>query len=234
VCMAPALKSLYIGVFREIAFLSLLKQYLVATALLFEWISSYDEYADNPKRIDILMTHLEADIALERKQLFARIDDATTIAMIHELITENPLHEINRHVPSDLFDSSIFAVLDVAKDADLIWLGERNMLLIRSAIVSFSQIARILRAVLVNRYIGTYDHAKIASIITKLPELEKLLSFVVESVADPLMNEMERSGEAGASWFKELANFKTVSVRLGGFLKKLAKHKNAIKLLHVR
>jgi hypothetical protein len=234
VCMAPELKSLYIGVFREISFLSLLKQYLVATALLFEWICSYDEYADNPKRIDILMTHLEADIALERKQLFARIDDATTIAMIHELITENPMQEINRHVPADLFDSSNFAVLDVAKDADLIWLDERNMLLIRTAIATFSKVACVLRAVLVNRYIGTYDHAKIASIITKLPELEELLSFIVESVANPLMSEMERSGEAGDTWFKEVENFKTVSVRLGGFLKKLAKHKNAIKLLHVR
>ncbi len=231
VCMSEALKKVYIGVFREVALLSLLKQYLVATATLLDWLASYDEYAANPRRIDLLMCGLESDINLARKQLFARIDDATTIALLHELVSENPMTEIKHHVPTDLFDTDVLDRIDFAKDADLVWLGNENMCLIRSVIQKFASAARLLRSALVNRYIGTFDHSKVASMLCKVPDLQDALLIIKEGVCAPLVKEMERLGETSTAWYDDMQGFSKVATKLEKILKKLAKHKHAISLI---
>jgi len=190
VLMTSGMRAQYIGMARIVALLSLLKQYIIATDACLNWLMRYDEYAEDPQRIHHIMTRLEEQMHLATQRLFARIDDPTTLALLHSLLAANPLTEIQKHVATDIFPVGALEGIDVTADADITWFGGHRLEMLRNAIVQMAGVARIARALIMKRYWGDIDHARLCRIIVESEPLGATLNSVVIDVLGPLIHHL--------------------------------------------
>lgn len=227
VLMSSDLKAQYVGLVRIISLLALLKQYLVGFNTCLFWLIRYDEHADNGARINVIMTHLEAQMQLEQQRLFARIDDPTTIATLHELIAINPLGELRRRVADDMFEGATLAAVDVADGADVAWFGVRRLELLRDAVSVFAANACRVRALLVNRYVGTVDHSRVCRVISDSEGLFQSLQRVMHDVLLPVELQLHARGHGGDTLFHDIAHFKEVAMESMTLLQQFVAQKDA-------
>ncbi|MDQ5890160.1 MAG: leucine-rich repeat-containing protein-coupled receptor 6 [Candidatus Dependentiae bacterium] len=226
--MTSELKALYGGVSRMVALLAMLKQYLVVCNTCLEWLFRYDTYAVNSRRVDAVITYLEKQMNLQRQKFFARIDDPTTIALLHELSAEDPLAEIKKHTPDDLFFGTRLDEVSLDTDATFMWIELEKIYVVRTVIMKFSAAAKALRAILVNRYLGTYDHAQVCRIVCDGKILCDELKCVVSDIVMPLLTGMELAGETGEAWYKELLHLRLIADETVRLLQELLRHKECL------
>jgi len=188
VLMTSGMRAQYIGMARIVALLSILKQYVVATNVCLHWLMRYDEYAADPQRVHHIMERLEEQMRLATQRLFARIDDPTTLALLHTLLSTNPLTEIQKHVAEDIFPAGAFEAIDVTTDADIAWFGGHRLEMLRNTIVQMAGVARIARALIMKRYWGDIDHARLCRIIVEAEPLGQALNSVIIDVLGPLVH----------------------------------------------
>jgi hypothetical protein len=190
VLMTSGMRAQYIGMARIVALLSVLKQYVVATNVCLQWLMRYDEYAADPHRVHHIMERLEEQMHLATQRLFARIDDPTTLALLHTLLSANPLTEIQKHVAEDIFPVGAFEAIDVTTDADITWFGGHRLEMLRNTIVQMAGVARIARALIMKRYWGDIDHARLCRIIVEAEPLGQALNSVIIDVLGPLVHHL--------------------------------------------
>lgn len=227
--MTTSLKAFYVGVCRMVAFISLLKQYLTALDVALEWLVHYEDYEarDEADRVDEVLSHFEDNLILGTKKVLARVNDATTIALLHELITESPLKNVLKHVPSDLFGTTSDIALASIDDgaASYPWLGLEKLSLVRRALVNFASAAKSVRAALVNRYLGSAAYTHVCRLISNAKELKKALDAVTDEICAPLAAAMEAAGASTEKMYKEVVNFKVLAGRIKELFKKLKNDK---------
>ncbi|MDQ5940592.1 MAG: hypothetical protein QG632_318 [Candidatus Dependentiae bacterium] len=223
--MTSDLKRLYVGTYRIIALLALFKQYLIALSVSLLWLSHYDKFLQLGNRVDLLMRDLEIKMWVATKKLLARVDEPTTLAMLHELTCETPMDEIRKHTPVDLFPGESLENVNLSAGADFRWIGQDKLAMVRAVIIRFSAAARTVRAALVNRYMGTYDHARVCRLMCDAAELREGLSLIMTEVVTPLRTGMETAGETDLVWHEELRRFGLVVNECNIALEIFVKHK---------
>lgn len=204
VFMSSSLREKYIGTYRLIALLYLLKQYLIACNVCLYWVLHYDELMAEDNHIEDIMQRLEEQMHTRAQMLLARTDDATTIALIANLITEQPLTDLRRQCPDDLFPAADMRNQPLADRATFAFLGIEKLTLVRSTICRFADAARTLRAMLINRYIGTHDHARILSMVARVEPLQHSLALLDADVVVPTITGLEEAEHGDNEWTDEL------------------------------
>lgn len=210
VFMSSSLREKYIGTYRLIALLYLLKQYLIACNICLYWVLHYDELMAEDDHIEDIMHRLEQQMHTRAQMLLARTDDPTTIALISDLITEHPLTDLQRQCPNDLFPAADMRNQPLSERATFAFLGVEKLTLVRSTICRFADAARTLRALLVNRYIGTHDHARMLSMIARVEPLQHSLALLNDDVIAPTLTGLEEAGHGGVEWTNEVRHIQAV------------------------
>jgi len=225
--MTSDLKRLYVGTYRTIALLALFKQYLAALSVSLMWLAFHDQFAEK-KQMHRLMEDLENKIWAARQGLFERVDEPTTLAMLHQLTVEAPIDEIRKHTPDDLFPGSALESVNLSDGAAFSLMVHDQVVMIRAAIIRFAAAARTVRAAVINRYMGTYDHARVCRLMCELPELREALSLIVTEVVEPLKATMKFMGEESLPWYEEINRFGVVVSECNIALDTCAKHRECI------
>lgn len=223
VYMTSELRRCYIGTYRLMVLLAVLKQYLVAANTCLYWVLNYDELALSSEEglVDTIMGHLEQQLHFRVKQVLARANEATCIATVTHLVSENPLDEVRRHSPEDLFPADTMDNQPIARDADYPWMGVEKATLVRTALCRFASVARVLRAYLMNRYLGHMDHVALLKVVGTLDELRVCLSGVIDDVLAPTVRAMGEVGHLHDEWGKEMEHLKAVAAQTRQFLQHL-------------
>ena|GEM_PF-3246574 len=226
--MTTELKMLYCGVYRLVCMLSLLKQYLAATNTCLHWLMRYDEYLGDPDHIRKVMEHLEEQLHLGVQHVFARADDPTTIAMLYELVQADPLTEIRRYAPDDLFVGTTIADVTLLDGATIPLIGPERLSTLRMAIVRFARAALVLRKVLVNRYVGTIDYTGMCKIIAEVASLREALQLVTDDVLAVVIPQATGAEPVHAAWHDELVHFRNVAQDTDVLIRKCMRHRDFV------
>ena len=221
VCMTIDLRSQYIGTYRLIALLTLLKQYLVSCNTCLHWVLNYDEFLEQDDHLDKIMGRFEDNLHLAKKHVLARTNDAVCIAMITQLIADNPLDELRKQCPDDLFEGSCFSEVSFSEKAKFSFLGLDKLTMVGQCIQIFSRVARIVRAMLLNRYYGTVDHCRMLSLSTRVAELQKALHIISGDVVGPTVRAMDEAKQQSDEWYEELVHLNTVALNTCELLQQL-------------
>lgn len=216
---------MYVGVYRAVALFALLKQYLATFCTSLQWLLHYDEYALDATHVHRIVSYLEERLRLEEQVFFARIDDPTTIALLHELLAVDPMVAINKHAPADLFGAQNIGAAALDVGADFCGIGFDKIVALRAVIIRSAAAARSLRALLTNRYIGARNHSAVCQFVCGIKELKKCLGGAIEEVLNPLMLALEEHGEDGGGWHAELAQCRTVAAEALVLLRTFYKQK---------
>lgn len=222
VYMTTPLKKLYVGMGRIVAFLSVLKQYLVAFKTGLYWLSHYDELAARPDRVDHIMRELERALHSGVEVVLSRVDDATTLALLHDLLGENPLEEAKQYAAPGVIAASLLDSQDFAtSDATYPYLGITSLTLIRTAVSECATAARIVRALLVNRYTGSETHRGACSLISTAEHFAVTLATIKDRIIVPLIVQMREQGHTTFEWYHELCHCQVLVERTREFLAEL-------------
>jgi hypothetical protein len=224
VLMTSGMRDKYIGMARIVALLSLLKQYIIATNSCLDWLLHYDEYAANPQRVHYIMTRLEQSMHLATQRLFARIDDPTTLAMLHTLLAANPLVELRKHVAHDILPPGSLEHMDFTAGADIAWFGAHRLDALRNVIVRMAGVARTARTLIMRRYWGDVDHANLCRIIAEAEPIGESLNEIIVDVLGPLIHYLG-AHHPHDSLIQELGHIRDVATASSEILHTFANHR---------
>lgn len=202
--MSSEMRDLYVGTYRLTVLLAVLKQYLIACNTCLYWLLHYDELLDAGESVEVVMKRLDSLLHVRGDAPLARPSDAGCVVLLSELLSSSAIAEVRRHAPDDIFPAQSMVDQPLAHCATYPFLGVEKLTLVRTALCRFAQVARTLRAGLMQRYIGTRDHHHLLAVIGEVEVLRSALLSLKSDVLLPTCQAMERANQLSTAWYAEI------------------------------